>query len=99
MSSAALPKPVQARPPPSDIETRIEELTALSYVILSRLAQVEETAAVLAERAGLTARPVVDSEWSTVKKAAHSLGCSASNVYRLIRLRVLTAEKHAGRVL
>jgi hypothetical protein len=90
--TTALPK---SEDRPDDVET----LTALVYVILSRLAQVEETVALLAERAGLTAPPVDAAEKVTVKRAAHELGCSVPNVYRLIRLRVLCAEKRGGRVL
>jgi hypothetical protein len=95
--TTALPRDAQAQP--DDTAARIEELTALAYVILSRLAQVEETVALLAERAGLTAPPVDAAEKVTVKRAAHELGCSVPNVYRLIRLRRLTSKKHAGRVL
>ena len=91
--TTALPKPAQAPDPD------IEALIALVYVVLSRLAQVEETVALLAERAGVIAPPVDAAEKVTVKRAAHELGCSAPNVYRLVRLRVLTAEKRGGRVL
>jgi hypothetical protein len=90
----ALPKDAD-RPPDADIET----LTALVYVVLDRLSKVEETVALLALSAGIDAPPPLPCDWSTVKSTAHTLDCSVSNVYRLIRLRVLTAEKHAGRVL
>ena len=85
--------------PPDDTEARIEELRALAYVVLDRLSKVEETVALLAKSAGFDAPSPSPCEWSTVKMTAHTLGCSVSNVYRLIRIRVLTAEKHAGRVL
>ena len=88
-----------ARPPPDDTEARIEELTALVYVVLDRLSKAEETIALLALSAGIEAPPPSPCEWSTVKMTAHTLNCSVSNVYRLIRLRVLSAEKRAGRVL
>jgi hypothetical protein len=90
----ALPKDAD-RPPDTDIET----LTALVYVVLDRLSKLEETVALLALSAGIDAPLPSPCERSTVKMTAHTLGCSVSNVYRLIRLRRLTAKKHAGRVL
>jgi hypothetical protein len=95
--TTALPRDAQAQP--DDTAARIEELTALAYVILSRLAQTEETVALLALSAGIDAPPPSPCDWSTVKSTAHTLDCSVSNVYRLIRLRRLTAKRHAGRVL
>jgi hypothetical protein len=95
--TTALPKDTQARP--DDVARQIEELTALSYVVLDRLSKVEETVALLALSVGIDAPLPSPCEWSTVKSTAHTLDCSVSNVYRLIRLSVLTAEKHAGRVL
>jgi hypothetical protein len=88
----ALPK---SEDRPDDVET----LTALVYVVLDRLFKVEETVALLALSAGIDAPPPSPCDWSTVKSTAHTLGCSVPNVYRLIRLRRLTAKKHAGRVL
>jgi len=90
----ALPKDAD-RPPDADIEA----LTALVYVVLDRLSKVEETVALLALSAGIDAPPPSPCEWSTVKSTAHTLDCSVSNVYRLIRLRRLTAKRYAGRVL
>jgi len=88
-----------ARPPPDDTAARIEAVEALCYVILSRVSKVEELVAILAERAGMASQPIDAAERVTVKSAAHTLDCSVSNVYRLIRLRRLTAEKRAGHVL
>jgi hypothetical protein len=95
--TTALPKATQARP--DDVETRIEALTAVVFATLDRLGRVEEVLAVLAERAGLTAPPVVASEWRTIKATAHDLKCSPSHVHKLIRVGRLIAEKHGGRVL
>jgi hypothetical protein len=92
--TTALPRDAD-RPPDADIEA----LTVLIHVVLDRLSKVEETVALLALSAGIDAPPPSPCEWSTVKSTAHTLGCSVPNVYRLIRLRRLTAEKRAGRVL
>ena len=91
------PKPAQARP--GDMARQVEALTAVIFSVLDRLGRVEETLAVLAERAGLTAPPIDMAERTTTKQAAYDLGCSPSRVRQLIDDGSLKMDKVGGRLL
>jgi excisionase family DNA binding protein len=97
------PPPSPIEPPPADAppSPEVAQLVALTFVLSARLSAAEHAIEELRAMLGLDAAPTLGppSSWRTVKQAAHDLGCSESNIRRLLRAGQLSARKMAGRLL
>jgi hypothetical protein len=75
----------------ADLAERVARLTAMVFVLSSRLAELEE-------RVGVSA-PALDGDWICPKDAAFRTGFSRSTVHQWTRRGRVVSRKIGGRVL
>jgi hypothetical protein len=94
-------KNAPARPPPDDIEARLETLAGIVRLQGAIISELVESNVELRKAAGFDpARPTISATtpWRSIKQVAHATGYSETMVRELIGQKRLTATKYGGHV-